>query len=256
VRVAVLVAAAAALAACGGHAAPSVRAVSAGGVPGYLVTPPGSGRHPAVVLVHGSGGDRKELLPYARELAGRGVVALTITEPSTSHPPAPVKTLTGLLSETRASQLADVAAVRRAATYLAARSDVDPGELGYLGWSAGAKTGALVAASDRRFHALVLLSAGAATVEQFALQAPAGDRAQIVRALKPIDPIHEIAKARPGTVLLEDGTRDQIVPHAALENVVHAAPAHTTVRWYATGHALSQRAYDDAFDWLVAKLGT
>ena len=32
-------------------------------VDGYLVVPPGRGRRPAVVFVHGSGGDRTELLP-------------------------------------------------------------------------------------------------------------------------------------------------------------------------------------------------
>jgi predicted esterase len=55
-------------------------------------------------------------------------------------------------------------------------------------------------------------------------------------------------------VLLEDGRRDEVVPHAALENVIHAAPARTTVRWYDAGHALDATAWADARAWLVAKL--
>lgn len=242
------------LAGCGGGTSAHVRAITFSGIPAYLVTPTGTARHAAVVLLHGSGGNRSELLPYARELARRGVVALTITAPSTTHPPKAATTLTGLLAATRSAQLGDVAAVRRAATFLAGRADVDPARIGYLGWSAGAKTGALVAAADARFRAFALLSGGAATVGEFAAQAPIRYRPQIVRALAPIDPIQAIAQARPGSVLLEDGTQDQIVPHAALENVVHAAPDGTTVRWYRTGHALSKKAYDDAVEWLVAKL--
>jgi hypothetical protein len=56
-------------------------------VQGYLVLPAGAGRHAAVVVVHGSGGDRRELLDRAKALAARGIVALTITEPSSSSPP-------------------------------------------------------------------------------------------------------------------------------------------------------------------------
>src|SRR4051812_4175297 len=41
----------------------------------YLVLPPGSARRPAVVFVHGSGADRRELLAKAKALAARNVVA-------------------------------------------------------------------------------------------------------------------------------------------------------------------------------------
>jgi dienelactone hydrolase len=223
-------------------------------VASYLVTPGGGGRHPAVVIVHGSGGDRSELLGVAKEFAQAGAVALTITAPSTTlAPPAPT-TLAQLLQVTVETQSADVDAVRAAATYLSKRSDVDPKRLGYLGWSSGAKTGALVAASDPRFGALALLSAGAATVAQFAAQAPAADRAKVRRALTLVDPITAIAHARPGTVLLEDGDNDAIVPRPALLNVVHAAPRGTVVRWYPAGHALTKGAFHDAVRWVIRTL--
>jgi hypothetical protein len=71
------------------------------------------------------------------------------------------------------------------------------------------------------------------------------------RVLTSLDPIRYIARARPGRVLLEDGRKDAIVPHAALVNIVHAAPKGTTVRWYAAPHQLNDAAYRDAFDWLL-----
>ncbi len=223
-------------------------------IQGYLVEPIKGPREPGIVLVHGSGGDRTELLSKAIELAQRGAVTMTITAPSTSDPlPAPTN-VAELLAGSTATTVRDVVAVRRAADVLASRPTVDPKRLGYLGWSAGAKTGTFVAASDPRFRALALLSAGADTVSAFVKAAPPGDRTIARRALSSIDPIRYVALAHPGTLLLEDGTHDEIVPHAALENVIRAAPHGTVVRWYPTGHALSARAYDDAFGWLLEKL--
>jgi dienelactone hydrolase len=147
-------------------------------VDGYLVARPGRGRRPGIVLVHGSpGGDRRQLLGAAIALALRGAVAITITEPSAARPrPAPA-TVSALLSQARAVAVGDVIAVRRAADLLTSLPIVDARRLGYLGWSAGAKTGAFVAAFDRRFKALALLSAGADKLAAYTAAAPAPLRA-------------------------------------------------------------------------------
>ena len=129
-----------------------------------------------------------------------------------------------------------------------------PDRIGYVGWSAGAKTGAFVAASDSRVDALALLSAGADPLSAFVAHAPAEIRADVRRALGPVDPLGAIRRARPGTLLLEDGRADRVVPRAALRNVIRAAPTGTTVRWYGAGHELAPQAYLDAFDWLAGKL--
>ena len=213
-------------------------------IAGYLVQPPGRGRRPAVVLVHGSGGDRSELLPLAVWLAARNVVTLTISEPSTSAAQG-AKSGRQLLDRTRDAQVSDVVAVRRAVDVLQSLPTVDPRRIGYLGWSWGAKTGALVAASEPRVKALVLLSAGADRLAAFVKAAPPGLKQATRRILGSVDPIRYIALARPGTVLLEDGQKDQVVPREALLNVVHAAPRGTTVRWYAAPHRLDRTAYHD-----------
>jgi dienelactone hydrolase len=243
-----------------GHAGPiavhDISFVSGGAkLDGYLLLPPGSAHRPAVVVVHGSGGDRGELLTEAEWLAARNVVVLTITEPSTSNPPAPATTgATSILEQVRDTQVRDVVAVRRAVDVLRSLRVVDPRRIGYLGWSAGAKTGAFVAASEPHVKALVLLSAGADPVSAFVAHAPPELRAAVRRDLGSVDPIRYVAAARPGSLLLEDGTRDEIVPHAALLNVIHAAPKGTTVRWYTAPHALDRTAYHDAYDWLARKL--
>ena len=76
---------------------------------------------------------------------------------------------------------------------------------------------------------------------------------QYWRCAAPIDAAG-LPGSEAGCLLLEDGRRDEVVPHAALVNVVHAAPASTAVRWYDAPHALNRQAYQDAFDWLANKL--
>src|SRR6185436_17692413 len=57
-------------------------------VDGYLVSPSSTdGKVPAVVFLHGAGGDREEQLDTAVKLAKRGAVALTITAPSGAKTP-------------------------------------------------------------------------------------------------------------------------------------------------------------------------
>ena len=220
---------------------------------GYLAERPDRKVQPGVVLVHGSGGDRRQLIGAAVSLAQRGIVAMTITEPSAAHPLAPV-TGRALLAQSRAVTVRDVIAVRRAADVLASLSIVDRRRVGYLGWSAGARTGAFVAASDRRFKALVLLSAGADKLTVFVKAAPASLRPLVEDLLGSVDPLRYISRARPHTLLLEDGRRDAVVPRHALLNMIRAAPAGTIVHWYTAGHALDDSAFRDAFAWLVSKL--
>jgi dienelactone hydrolase len=220
----------------------------------FLVEGPRKRARPGVVLVHGGGADRSELLGDAVALAHLGFVALAITAPSSAYPPPQPTTVPGLVSESKAVTVADVVAVRRAADVLASLPMVDPGRLGYLGWSNGAKTGAFVAAADRRFGALALLSGGADKLSAFVKSAPAGQKALVERGLGSVDPLRYIAMARGGTILLADGRRDTVVPRTALENMIHAAPKGTLVRWYDTGHELNAAAYRAAFAWLVKKL--
>ena len=90
-------------------------------VDGVLVAPPRSeGRVPAVVYLHGSGGDRTQLLPLATSLAARGAVALTLTLPSGDATPPAGLSPEDTLRWQRDTIVADVVAVRRALDVLAA----------------------------------------------------------------------------------------------------------------------------------------
>jgi len=222
-------------------------------VDAYLLRPPGTQRRPAVVIVPGAGGDRRQLLPEAAWLAARGIVTLTLTPPSSLVTTQP-RTAKGLLAQARDITVADVVAVRRAVDLLSTLPTVDGSRVGYLGWSLGAKTGTFVAAEEPRVKSLVLLSAGADALSAFEKQAPASLRPQVKTVLGSVDPIRYVAWAKPGSLLLEDGTRDQVVPHAALLRIANAAPKGTTVRWFAAPHELNGHAFAVAFAWLAQKL--
>ena len=225
-----------------------------GRVRAYLVVPPRPGRLPGVVYLHGSGGDRRELLVPATWLAARGAVALVMTAPSAAATAAAGSSALAELRRQRDLAVADVVAVRRAVDVLRTLPIVDPKRIGFVGWSAGARTGAVAAGVEPRIRAFALMSAGASPVTAYVARAPARLRAAVARVLREIDPLRYVAQARAGTLLLQDGRDDEIVPRAALAALARAAPQGTRVRWYDAGHALDAAAYRDQLAWLTRRL--
>jgi dienelactone hydrolase len=231
---------------------------SAGGrVEAYLAVPPARGRRPGAVVLHGSGGDRGQLLLNGLWLAGRGAVTIAITAPSATAAADASRGLSPRQALRRQRDLAvrDAVAVRRALDLLAVRPDVDPARLGFLGWSAGARTGAVLAGVEPRLDGLVLMSGGAAPVSQYVAQAPAELRPEVRRLLGEVDPLRYVRRARPERLLLQNGRRDEVVPRAALDALAGAAPTGAEVRWYDAGHELDLAAYRQQLDWLADRLG-
>lgn len=110
-------------------------------VPALVVVPKAAGRHPAVLWLHGSGGDRTDLIVPAALLARRGAVAMTISEPNDAQTYRPL-----------------VVDARRALDLLAGRRDVDPARLGVVGFSLGAQTAAILAGVDPRLKAVGVIA--------------------------------------------------------------------------------------------------
>jgi hypothetical protein len=230
-------------------------AVPGGRVSAYLALPPGRGRLAAVVYLHGAGEGRDRFVLPATWVAGRRAIGLTLTLPSSNEGPGPRGlTPVQLLARQQRLFVADVVAVRRAVDLLRSLPRVDAGRIGLVGWSFGARVGAVLAGVEPRLHAVVLMSGGATPVSAYVAQAPAELRPRVRSALTLIDPLRWIARARPGTVLLQDGRQDEVVPRAALVALSKAAPRGTNLRWYPTGHELEPAAYRDQLDWLSGKL--
>jgi dienelactone hydrolase len=112
-----------------------------GRVNAFLVVPKSKLAHPAVLLLHGSGGNREDLLLPAVELAQRGVVTMTISQPNDAQTFRPL-----------------VVNARRALDVLVARRDVDAHRLGVVGYSLGAQTAAILAGDDSRLKAVGIIA--------------------------------------------------------------------------------------------------
>jgi pimeloyl-ACP methyl ester carboxylesterase len=94
---------------------------------GTLISPNTGARHPAIILVHGSGpGDRESMLPFARFLIRHGMAVL-------GYDKRGVRRSTG---DWKSASFDDLAGDAVAAfEYLKTRSDIDGGQIGLLGVS-------------------------------------------------------------------------------------------------------------------------
>ena len=94
---------------------------------GVLTRPATAGRHPAIILVHGSGAENRDyMLPWARFLVRRGIAVL-------GYDKRGVGQSTG---DWNTASFQDLAAdVGAAFTYLKGRPDIDPSRIGLFGIS-------------------------------------------------------------------------------------------------------------------------
>ena len=96
---------------------------------GTLISPSAGTKHPAIILVHGSGPeDREYMLPFAHFLVRRGITVL-------GYDKRGVGRSTG---DWRTASFQDLAAdVVAAFGYLKTRREIDSSQVGLLGWSQG-----------------------------------------------------------------------------------------------------------------------
>ena len=226
-----------------------------GRVTAYLVVPPGKGPFPAVIYLHGSGEDRTRLVVPAAWLAARGAVGLAIdsafVRASGPEPADPVKRL----ERERDLTAQTVVDLRRGVDVLASLPQVDERRIGFVGYSGGAKIGAILAGVEPRIRAYDLMSGGAARVATFVAAAPQSLRAPVKRVLGEVDPLRYVGRARPSALFFQDGLDDTVVPQAQLAALAAAGSEPKRVRWYRADHSLDAQAFRDQLDWLSRELG-
>ena len=220
-------------------------------VQAFLVLPPGGGPFPAVVYAHGAGGTRIDFLPEATWLAGRRVAGLVIDQPEL--PLAGTAPLERIRAERRRSARA-IVELRRAVDVLQSLDRIDGTRIGFAGYSAGARNGAILAGVERRVDAFALASAGATPIRTYVELMPPALRGEATRLLGDVDPLRWVRRAAPARLLLQDGRRDELVPRDALEGLAAAASRPKELRWYDAGHALNATAVRERLEWLAGEL--
>lgn len=227
-----------------------------GRVKAYLVEPAGRGPTAGVLFFHWYGtpnGNRNQFLDEASALAGRGTTSLLIQGYFPwAVPPADART-------DRQRVVDETIEVRRALDLLLSRPGVDRRRIGYVGHDYGAMYGAIAAGVDKRVKTYVLI-AGIGSFSNWSLDywleaAPAPAKEAYRQALKPVDPITQIAHARPAALLFQFANSDEHIRKEAAIAFSGAASGPKQVRWYDGKHELHvEAARLDRRDWLTRHL--
>jgi uncharacterized protein len=206
-----------------------------------------------VVYAHGSGEDRLAFVGVAAWIVARGAVAVTVDQPSPEGPDPQPDALTAIRRQRDRTARA-VVDFRRAVDVLATLPQVDENRIGFVGFSAGARLGAILSGVERRIDAFALMSGGASPVAEYVAPLTPGIRPQALELLAEVDPLDHVARAAPASLLFQNGRRDELVPQSALRALAAAGSRPKRVRWYQAGHGLNVVAYREQLDWLEERL--
>jgi len=113
---------------------------------------------PAVILLHGLGGSKEDLVPFGHFLAATGYASLIIDE--YGHGERRNEGQSGSAADAIHGFQQTVIDVRRGIDYLQTRAHISPHRIGVLGFSLGAIVAADVMGIDWRLHSAVLISGG------------------------------------------------------------------------------------------------
>jgi dienelactone hydrolase len=237
-----------------------------GRVSAWLVVPDGDGPFAGLVYLHGSETGRTDFLDEALAMAHGGAVSLILDAPfaRTGDDRRPALLAFEEPETERLMTAQAIVDVRRAYDVLAARDDVDPERLGFVGHSWGASLGVVVAAVDPRPSSLVLITGRPSWTgflstsdddwvarERERTGAEAWNR--YLRLMAPLDALAEISNVDASRLYLQYGTADAVVPTDVSAELIEAADgARADV--YDAGHALDDAATADRVSWLVDRL--
>jgi len=218
-----------------------------GRVDGMLVRPVKVSQKTAAIIWAHSGGYFTQLSD-AVLMAHDGAVSLLI-DPTGGTQSA---------EAARDAMVQTVVDIRRGVDILAARPDVDPHRIAFVGHSYGAMMGAVAAAVDKRFKAAVF-EVGLLGMSIHIRTSPhpwaAGIRKELgdkledfLRVIEPLDASHYVGHLAPTALLFQSAHLDPGVPDPDAQNFFDAASEPKQLKWYDTGHevldiqAISDRA--------------
>jgi cephalosporin-C deacetylase-like acetyl esterase len=215
--------------------------------------PVGSGlKRPGVIVLHILGADFPLSRYMAARMADRGVAALFVKLPyyGERRPPnKPLSTRRFLSTDVERTVTAmrqGVCDVRRAASWLASRPEIDTGRLGVAGISLGGIVSALVAAVDPSIHHGAFLLAGG-DVSSILWGMPEGaafragwleagrSRAELKALTEPFDPLTYASRLVGKRMLMIAGKVDEVVPPSSTLLLWEAA-GRPPIWWYDCGH--------------------
>ena len=207
---------------------------------------------PGVLFVHGWGGDQRQYVARAREIAALGCVCLTFD--LRGH----AQTQTRYDSVSREDSLRDILA---AYDFLAAQHNVDSDSIAVVGSSYGGYLGALLTAKrpvkwlalrvpalykDSEWSLPKLKLRGEQDLEKYRLQAVGPEESKALRA----------CRAFTGDVLLVESEHDTVIPHQVIVNYREACISARSLTYRlieGADHGLSSESMQAAYTQLLTK---
>lgn len=219
-------------------------------VPGILAVPRGRrGQMPAVLLLAGSGGHKDT--DYVRltsdMLNTLGIVTLSID--AQYHGDRSRKNRSGDIHliydvTARDAWVQTVRDLRRAVDYLCSRQEVDPGRIGFLGFSQGAMLGGTFLGVEPRVRVACLAVPGGGFSEwarRAKLVKPQQEAVLDVNAAL-TDPVYFVGRFAPRPLLILAARKDELIPAYATTAIEEAAGSGKQLIWYNSGHVLPPNA--------------
>ena len=233
-----------------------------------------AGPMPAILLMHGSGGDKDVNYIHAMSdaMANRGFVTLSIDAQYRGD-----RVKTGRVNDIkpdsytwRDAWVQTVIDLRRAVDYLATRPEVDKSRIGYLGVSMGGILGGILGGVEERIACFALVVPGggfvnlAKHVDKFpVLKAhwPIVVTPEVLKRVEDIanvaDPIYFVGRILPRPLLIVVGKHDELIPPEASAAFVAASHADETtqVRRVESGHIPPFPIIFDIRNYFLDRLG-
>lgn len=238
-----------------------------GRVTAYLVVPSRKGKPAGIIFMHQRPGSRRVFLNEALQFAEAGAVSLLIDAPfsRTGESKRDFDPTVTRPEYDRDIYIQTVVDLRRGVDLLVARSDVDAKRIGFVGFSFGAHTGAILAGVEKRIKAFVIMS-GAPSLTQFlrtsTIPAIVETRNSLTKeqqenyftTLASVDPISYIGYVAPAALLLQFGKKDRYPSEEMQTLYAKAASNPKLVKTYDAGHELNEAAQADRAAWLRKQL--
>ncbi len=223
------------------------------------------GPYPCIVFLHGIGQKKTFLDVIASRFTDQGFAMACFDQYTRGERRLPRDTPYGEQAKAfRRRAALTVIETRRLLDCLERRNDIDPRRFYLVGASYGAITGAVAAAFDTRFRAVVLCYGGgnfrkllASREAGKALGAAAVPVAWIVAWwLAPADPVRYVGRIAPRPILFQNGTHDGLIPTEAARALYAAARPPKHITWYDSDHVgldreHTERVLDEVARWLL-----
>jgi dienelactone hydrolase len=154
---------------------------------------------------------------------------------------------------------------RRGIDLLAARGDVDPKRIAYVGHSFDAHVGGLLVGVEKRIDSFVLMAGGLAdeeyvfnpdNAEMMKLRQRYGDERikEYFQKYAWDDPVHFITRNAPAAVFLQYGRRDEPITEKMARRAYERLAEPKKIGFYDAGHALDAAARRERVEWLAQRL--